>query len=84
MRHDTDFSVRYLTDQPVAICDIIESLQGVETILGEMANVLPEFVDGLQVQKIEVRVRELSQESPLRELFLVALFLAFRRIWSAK
>lgn len=79
MRHDTPFSVRYLTDDPVAIRDIIESLQGVETILGEMANVLPDFVDGLLVQKIEVRVRELAQESPLRELFVVALFLAFQK-----
>jgi hypothetical protein len=79
MRHDTTFSVRYLTDDPVAIRDIIESLQGVETILGEMANMLPQFVDGLLVQKIEVRVRELAQESPLRELFLVALFLAFQQ-----
>lgn len=79
MRHETDFSVRYLTDDPVAIRDIIESLQGVETILWEMANVLPQFIDGLQVQKIEVRVRQLEQESPLRELFLVALFLAFQK-----
>jgi len=79
MRHDTTFSVRYLTNDPVAIRDIIESLQGVETILGEMGNILPDFIDGLQVQKVEVRVRELAQESPLRELFLVALFVAFQK-----
>lgn len=78
MRYDTNFAVRYLTEDPVSIREIIESLQGVETILGEMGYVLPKLVDGLQVQRIEVRVREIGQESPLREIFLVSLFLAFQ------
>lgn len=79
MRHDTDFAVRYLTDDPVSIREIIESLQGIETVLGEMAFVLPRLVDGLQVERVEVRVREIGQQSPLRELFLVSLFLAFQQ-----
>jgi hypothetical protein len=79
MQHDSKFAVRYVTSDPVPIRDIIQSLQGVETILEEMAHVLPKLVDGLQVQSIEVRVREIAQESPLRELFLVSLFLAFQQ-----
>lgn len=79
MQHDTTFAVRYLTDDPVPIRDIIESLQGVETVLGEMAYILPKLIDGVQVQRVTVRVREISQESPLRELFLVSLILAFQR-----
>jgi hypothetical protein len=78
MRHDTNFSVRYLTDDPVPIRDIIDSLHGVETLLGEMSHVLPRLIDGLEVTKIHVRVREISQHSPLGELFLVSLFLAFQ------
>lgn len=79
MRHETDFSVRYLTDDPVPIRDIIDSLQGIETILGETRDFLPAVVDGLVVQRIELRVREISQESPLRELFLVALIVGFQK-----
>lgn len=79
MRHDTDFSVRYLTDDPVPIRDIIASLQGVEATINEMARLLPIFIDGLQVEKVEIKVRQVAQESPLRELFAVALFLAFQK-----
>ncbi|MBC7987071.1 MAG: hypothetical protein H7X93_10475 [Sphingomonadaceae bacterium] len=79
MRHETPFSVRYLTDDTVPIRDIIESLQGVESVLGEVSRLLPSLVDGLKVERIEVRVREIAQESPLREIYLVALFLAFQK-----
>lgn len=79
MRHDTPFAVRYLTDDTVPIRDIIESLQGVEAVLGEVARLLPSLVDGLKVERIEVKVREIAQESPLREIYLVALFLAFQK-----
>lgn len=79
MRHATQFSVRYLTDDPVPIRDIISSLQGVETTLNEMARLLPFFVDGLTVEKIEIKVRQVAQESPLREAFAIALFVAFQK-----
>lgn len=79
MQHTTSFSVRYLTEGSVPIRDIIESLQGTDTVLQEMSRLLPHFIDGLQVEKLEIKVREVAQESPLREVFLVALFLAFQK-----
>lgn len=79
MKHVTPFSVRYLTDEPVPIRDIIASLQGVETTLNEVAKLLPTFVDGLKIEKIEIKVREVAQESPLREIFAIALFMAFQK-----
>ncbi len=79
MQHTTNFSVKYLTDGPVPIRDIIESLQGTDTVLHEMSRLLPSFVDGLQVEKLEIKVREVAQQSPLREVFLVAMFLAFQK-----
>lgn len=79
MQHDTTFSVRYLTDDPVPIRDIIESLNGIETVLSEVGRLLPQLVTGLSVERVEVRVREIAQESPLRELFLVSLFLGFQK-----
>lgn len=78
MRPDTVFRVRYLTDDPVPVRDIIESLRGVETVLLETGRLLPKFVDGLVVEGIEIKVREIAQESPLRELFLLTLIVAFQ------
>jgi hypothetical protein len=79
MRRESSFTVRYLTDETVPIRDIIESLQGVEAIFFEMAKVIPEMVNGVTVQRIEVKAKEIAQESPLKEIFLVALFLAFQK-----
>lgn len=78
MRHDTDFRVRYLTDDPVPIRDIIASLQGAETAIREAGRLLPLLLDGVQVEKVEIKVREVAQESPLRELFVIAMFVAFQ------
>ncbi|MCF8709239.1 hypothetical protein [Rhizorhapis sp. SPR117] len=78
MQHDTEFSVRYLTDGPVPIRDIIESLRGIETLLQEASRFLPSVVDGLEVQRIELKVREIAQESPLRELICASIFFGFQ------
>jgi hypothetical protein len=79
MRQETDFAVRYLTDDRVPIRDIIDSLTGFEAVIAEMAKVLPQIVDGIEVQRVEIKVREIAQESPLREFYVVALFVAFQK-----
>jgi len=79
MRVDTDFMVRYRVDEPVPIKDIIESLQGIEVVLRETALFLPRILPGLQVEHTEIKVRQIAQESPLRELFVLSLFLAFQK-----
>jgi len=78
LRHDTNFAVRYITEKPVPVRDIIESLRGVETVLNETGKLLPKFVDGLAVEGLEIKVKEIAQESPLRELFLLTLIIAFQ------
>lgn len=78
LRHNTDFSVRYLTADPVPIRDIIASLEGAEMAIRETGKILPLLIDGLTVEKVEIKVREISQESPLRELFAIALFVSFQ------
>ncbi len=78
MRYDAKLSVRYITDDPVPISDIIASLQGAEGAIREAARLLPKIVDGLEVSKVEIKVRQIAQESPLRELFAIGLFLAYQ------
>jgi hypothetical protein len=79
MRYDADFNISWRVDDPVAIRDIIESLQGVETVLRETAGVLPQLVRGLDVEHFEIKVRTIAQQSPLKELFVLTMFLAFQK-----
>lgn len=78
MRFETDFKVSYEVEAPVPIQDIVASLQAVDTILHEAASLLPVLFPGLLVQNIEVRVRRVVQESPLREAFVAALLVAYQ------
>ena len=79
MRQDIDFFVRYQVEDPVPIRDIIESLQGIEMVLREATAFLPRIVPGVEVEHTEIKVRQIVQESPLRELFVLSLFLAFQK-----
>lgn len=79
MNYQSEFSVTYLTPDPTLVKDVIASLQGIETTLGEVGRVLPLLVPGLKVDKIDIRVREITQNSPLRELFVASLMVAFQK-----
>lgn len=79
MQYDTDFQVRYRVDAPVPIHDVIESLKGVETVLRETVDFLPLVIEGLAVEHFEIKVRQIAQQSPLRELFVLTMFLAYQK-----
>lgn len=79
MQYDTDFFVRYETNDPVPIADIIASLQGIEIAVREAAAFLPYILPGVDIQRVDVRVREVAQNSPLRELYFIAMFAAFQK-----
>jgi hypothetical protein len=71
--------VKYLTDQDVPIRNIIERLLGAEDVLTEAASFLPRVLPSVDVEHLEIKVREIAQQSPLRELFLVSLIIAFQK-----
>jgi hypothetical protein len=79
MRYETGFAIRYETENPVPISDIIASLQGVEAALRETAAFIPRLLPGISVQHLDIKVREIAQASPLREMFLVAMIVAFQK-----
>lgn len=78
MRFETDFVVRYDVEAPVPISDVIDSLRSVDTLLRETAALLPSILPGLTIEHIEIRVRSVVQESPLREAFAAALLVAYQ------
>jgi len=44
----------------------------------DASSLLPSLIEGLHVEKCSLNVQRLTQESPLREIFLISLFLAFQ------
>ena len=71
-------SITYETEGVTPVADVITALQATEALVKDAASVLRRFIDGLQVEKCSLNVRPLTQESPLREIFFISLFLAFQ------
>lgn len=78
MRVDLPFTVEYGTPDVVPIDQVIDSLVSVRALIEEGGASLPRFIDGLTVEQVQVYVRSISQESPLREILFVSIFLAFQ------
>lgn len=47
--------------------------------LREMAALVPSFLPGVDVTNIEIKVSEIAQASPLREMFFVALLVTYQK-----
>lgn len=71
-------SVVYETDGKVPLDRVIESLQAQRQLLMEAVPVLEALVSDLKIDAISISVVEISNQSPLREAFLVALIVAFQ------
>lgn len=71
--------IEYGTAARVPISDVIDSLTAVRQILEDGSASLGSIVPDLDVQKVQISVRQISQESPLREIFLVTLFITFQK-----
>lgn len=74
MQINVPFRVEYLTDEAVPLAEIIEALISAKTLIEEGSYSLPLFIPGLSIEKLEINVKQISQESPLREIFIVALY----------
>jgi len=71
-------SITYETKGLTPLADVIRALQAAEIAIEDSISLLPSLIDGLQIQSSSVNVRMLSQESPLRELFAIGLFMALQ------
>ena len=77
MEIQVPFKVEYQTTEPVPIPDIINSLLALQRILEEAGKNLENFIPGLVVEKIDVRVQQISHGS-LKEILVVGLFALFQ------
>lgn len=71
-------SIVYETEGVTPVSDIIAALQAANEISKDVVSLLPSFFEGLKVESSSLNVRSLTQESPLREYFLLALVVAFQ------
>ena len=69
--------VEYLVEGPVSITEVVESLQAQQRLITELGEVFELILDGVHVQRAELRVRAISVGS-LKEAFFVALFLVYQ------
>lgn len=71
--------VSYETDNLVSVSDVVESLLGIERVLKEIGPVLEICIPGIVVDKIDVSVHNISQNSPLSDGVIAAIFLTYQK-----
>lgn len=71
--------IEYDTDEPVAVEDVIKSLEANAKLLRHSADLLADLFPGLEFQPKKISLVRLSQESPLSELFSYALVMAYQK-----
>lgn len=68
----------YETEGVTPVADVITALQATDAITRDAVSLLPSLIDGLRIEKSSLNVRALTQESPLRELFFISLFVTYQ------
>jgi hypothetical protein len=79
MRFDVPIEVQYLTEGAVPIEDVIDALISAKLFIEEGGYNLTGLVPGLNVEQVQVHVRSVSQESPLREALFAAIYLTLQK-----
>jgi hypothetical protein len=78
MKIEVPFTVTYDSKRVVPLDDVIDSLVAIRAMLNEATDLLPDFDSSVSLDGFYVSVNSVTQHSPLREIFLVALFVAFQ------
>jgi len=68
----------YGTKDQTSLQRIADSLVANERLLLEAAGVLGTIVDGLEIKKVNISLRQITQESPLKEIYWGALVFTFQ------
>lgn len=66
----------YDIEDAAPIADVIDSLVATERVSKQLGGFLEGCVDGLGVESIDLSIQRVTQESPLREIFVFTLYIA--------
>lgn len=69
--------VEYLVVGPVSVADVIGTLEAQQKLIHEFGEIVDLLVDGLSIQRTELRVKSISSGS-LKEAFFVAVFFVYQ------
>jgi len=73
-----EHGLTYRTDKKIPIQYIAESLLSNERLLKEAGTIITGLVEGLDIEGIEISLRHVSQESPLKEMFWGAVIFTYQ------
>jgi hypothetical protein len=76
---DFPFEVTYQTPNTVPIEDVIDGLISAKLLIEEGGYNLAHLIPGLQIEQVRVNVRSVTQQSHLRELLFVSIYLATQK-----
>jgi hypothetical protein len=68
--------VTYNTSGTTSLADVIAALTAADLLIRDAVSLLPSVIPGSDVSLRAIAVQRLSQESPLREIFIAAVYLA--------
>lgn len=75
LRHGVEYDIV----EPVAVDDLIKSIEAHARLMKTATELLSELVPGLQMETKRVSVLQLSQQSPLRELFAFSVIMTYQK-----
>ena len=68
--------ITYNTAGVTPIKDVIVALQAADVLIADAVSLLPSLLDDVDLRLVSISVQKLSQESPLKEIIIAALFVA--------
>jgi hypothetical protein len=68
--------ITYNTNGTTSLTDVIAALSAADLLINDAVTLLPSVADGAEFSLRSISVRRLSQESPLREIFVAAIYVA--------
>ncbi|WP_417274153.1 hypothetical protein [Celeribacter halophilus] len=71
-------SIIYETEGVTPVSEVINALTATDILLKQAIELLPSLYEGLEVTECSLNVLSLTQQSPLKELFIVSLIYTFQ------
>jgi len=78
MEINLNHELSYTTEGDVPVAVVANSLLANERLIQESLRILGDCYDGIEIEKITVKIRSVSNASPLKGVFAAALFLTFQ------
>lgn len=73
------FAITYDVEDQLPLSDVAESLIAIERVTREIAPFLSDIISGFEVSAAKIGIKEITQASPLKEIFFISLFFTYQK-----